>query len=271
MRQFQVDAFTDRPFAGNPAAVCVLRRWLDDGLMQAIAAENNLSETAFCVREQGRWRLRWFTPSCEVPLCGHATLATAHVLFSELGVGEPELHFDTLGGSLSVRREADTLAMDFPAWPAQPITAPPGLDQALGATPESTLLAGEYLLVVVADAATVRRLAPDMTHLAALPQWGIVVTAPGDDGYDFVSRFFAPARGVPEDPVTGSAHCALTPYWATRSGRTRMIGLQCSARGGEVDCELLGERVMLRGRAVTVIASELRLDEAPREARHAGR
>ncbi|MCB1930248.1 MAG: PhzF family phenazine biosynthesis protein [Rhodocyclaceae bacterium] len=259
MRQYQVDAFTDRPFAGNPAAVCILEKWLDDDLMQAIAAENNLSETAFCVRDGARWRLRWFTPSCEVPLCGHATLATAHVLFTEMSIDEPTLEFDTLGGTLAVRREGTMLAMDLPAWPAQAIATPAGLERALGATPDETLEANDYLLAVMADAAVVRRLAPDIDRLKALPHWGIVVTARGDDGYDFVSRFFAPAHGVAEDPVTGSAHCALTPYWAARTGRVRMIGLQCSGRSGEVDCELLGPRVMLRGRAVTVIESELRL------------
>ena len=151
------------------------------------------------------------------------------------------------------------LAMDLPAWPAQAIATPAGLERALGATPDETLEANDYLLAVMADAAVVRRLAPDIDRLKALPHWGIVVTARGDDGYDFVSRFFAPAHGVAEDPVTGSAHCALTPYWAARTGRVRMIGLQCSGRSGEVDCELLGPRVMLRGRAVTVIESELRL------------
>ncbi|MCB1917888.1 MAG: PhzF family phenazine biosynthesis protein [Rhodocyclaceae bacterium] len=259
MRQFQVDAFAERPFAGNPAAVCVLDEWLDDWLMQAIAAENNLSETAFCVREEKRWRLRWFTPSCEVPLCGHATLATAHVLFTELGNDEAMLEFDTLGGRLVVRREAALLAMDFPAWSARAIAPPPELAAALGAAPEETLIANDYLLAVLADAAMVRRLAPDYSLLAALPQWGIVATAPGSGRHDFVSRFFAPAHGIPEDPVTGSAHCALTPYWAARLGRPRMLGLQCSQRSGEVDCELRGERVMLRGRAVTVIESVLRL------------
>lgn len=259
IRQYQVDAFLDRPFAGNPAAVCILEKWLDDDLMQAIAAENNLSETAFCVRDGARWRLRWFTPSCEVPLCGHATLATAHVLFTEMSIDEPTLEFDTLGGTLAVRREGTMLAMDLPAWPAQAIATPAGLERALGATPDETLEANDYLLAVMADAAVVRRLAPDIDRLKALPHWGIVVTARGDDGYDFVSRFFAPAHGVAEDPVTGSAHCALTPYWAARTGRVRMIGLQCSGRSGEVDCELLGPRVMLRGRAVTVIESELRL------------
>ncbi|MCP5234875.1 MAG: PhzF family phenazine biosynthesis protein [Zoogloeaceae bacterium] len=259
IRQYQVDAFTDRPFAGNPAAVCILETWLDDDLMQAIAAENNLSETAFCVHERARWRLRWFTPTCEVPLCGHATLATAHVLFTKMGIDVPALEFDTLGGRLVVRREGGMLAMDLPAWPARAITTPAGLEQALGATPDETLAANDYLLAVLDDAATLRRLAPDIERLATLPHWGIVVTAPGDDAYDFVSRFFAPAHGVAEDPVTGSAHCALTPYWAARTGRTRLLGLQCSTRSGEVDCELLGQRVVLRGRAVTVIEAEWRL------------
>lgn len=258
LTQYQIDAFTDHPFAGNPAAVVPLQAWLDETLMQAIAAENNLSETAFFVPQGEAYGLRWFTPTSEVNLCGHATLATAHALFNELGATSPALHFDTRSGRLTVTRHGDALQMDFPVWPARALANDPGIGAALGATPVEVLETDACLLAVFADQASVATLTPDMAAVAALHPFGLIVTAAGDR-HDFVSRFFAPAVGVPEDPVTGAAHCALTPFWAARLGKTTLKARQISARGGELECELLGERVLLRGQAATVIESTLRL------------
>ena len=258
LSQYQVDAFTDRPFAGNPAAVVPLDAWLDDGLMQAIAAENNLSETAFLVPNGKAWGLRWFTPLSEVDLCGHATLASAHVLFHELGVTREALHFDTRSGRLTVRRDGKALQMDFPRWPVRPLTTDPGIGAALGADPTEVHDTGACLMAVFDDEAAVLALTPDMRAVAALHPFGLIVTAPGRS-QDFVSRFFAPAVGIDEDPVTGSTHCALTPFWAARLGKSTLTARQISARGGELECELRGDRVLLRGRAVTVIESTLRL------------
>jgi len=258
LNQFQVDAFTDRPFAGNPAAVVPLERWLDDALMQAIAAENNLSETAFFAPQGDVYGLRWFTPVSEIDLCGHATLATAHVLFNELGVAADALQFDTRSGRLTVTRQGDLLQMDFPLWSVGPLAKDPGIAEALGATPVDTLATSACLMAVFADEASVATLAPDMRAVAALHPFGLIVTAPGE-AHDFVSRFFAPAVGIDEDPVTGSTHCALAPFWAARLGKSTLKARQISARGGELECELRGERVLLRGRAVTVIESTLRL------------
>lgn len=262
MQIYQVDAFTGRLFAGNPAAVCPLSVWLDDSTMQNIALENNLSETAFLVPAgPGRFQLRWFTPTVEVELCGHATLASAFIVFSEL---HPELHevrFDTrFRGELQVRRteEPALLEMDLPAAPVQPAEAPSALLEGLGVTPESVMAGVDYM-VVVADEQTVRNLAPDLGRLAAIEGRGVIVTAPGTD-CDFVSRFFAPSYGVPEDPVTGSAHCTLTPYWSRRLGRKELHARQLSSRGGELWCSDRGERILLRGRAVTYMEGKLRLD-----------
>ncbi len=255
--QFIVDAFAAQPFSGNPAAVCPLPHWLPDALMQAIAAEHQLSETAFFVREGADYALRWFTPKAEVALCGHATLAAAHVLFSHLGAEDEQLRFHTRSGVLVVQRLADGLAMDFPASTPQPCDAPAALLQGLGIAPVEVLAAEDYL-VVYRNEAELRSLSPDLSPLLQLPLRGVIATAPSEE-FDFVSRFFGPKLGIDEDPVTGSAHCQLAPYWARRLGRPRLRAWQASARGGEVGCELLGERVRLQGKAVTFSAGEIQL------------
>ena len=245
---FQVDAFTGRVFGGNPAAVCPLEAWLDDAKMQAIAAENNLSETAFFVEAGDHYELRWFTPTAEVDLCGHATLATAFVLFEDLEVEGDEVRFETRSGQLTVRRDGDKLAMDFPAKPPQPCAEPEGLAEALGRAPEETFAADDYLAVFASES-DVRTLEPDFARLARLDRRGVIVTAQGSAA-DFVSRFFAPKAGIPEDPVTGSAHCTLVPYGAKRLGASRLTAHQVSARGGELYCEDRGDRVIIAGCAV---------------------
>lgn len=259
IRQYQVDAFTAQLFSGNPAAVCPLPHWPDDSLLQAIASENNLSETAFLVPlPDGSQALRWFTPVAEVDLCGHATLASAHVLFEHLGHAGSVIRFQTRSGELRVRRREGWLDMDFPAQPVQPCPCPPALAQGLGRQPLATLSGADYI-AVFASADEVRALTPDMGLLASLSgQRGVIATAPGDD-CDFVSRFFAPRYGIPEDPVTGSAHCALMPYWAARLGRATLQARQLSARGGELHCQLAGERVLLSGQAVTFMTADLLL------------
>ncbi len=259
LRIYQIDAFTDRPFAGNPAAVCLLQAFPEDDWMQQLAREMNLSETAFVVRRADDFDLRWFTPNNEVDLCGHATLASAHLLW-EIGALAPERAavFHTRSGRLTARRHDGRIEMDFPAEPAEEIAPPVALVQALGAQP---VYAGrnrmDYLLALPAEA-DVRALAPDMSRLAQLDTRGVIVTAAAaTDGYDFVSRFFAPAFGVPEDPVTGSAHCCLGPFWQQRLGRDELVGYQASARGGVVHVRLAGDRVLLGGQAVTVMRGEL--------------
>jgi PhzF family phenazine biosynthesis protein len=256
-----VDAFTQRPFAGNPAAVCVLDAPLDDALLQRIAAELNLSETAFPLREGNGYRLRWFTPTTEVDLCGHATLATAHVLWESGRETAPTLDFTTRSGLLRATRGADgRIALDFPATRPVPVAAAavPGLADALGASPVSVHRANDDLLVELASDAEVRRLAPDASRIAAFPARGVVVTARADEaGADFVSRFFCPAIGISEDPVTGATHCALGPFWAARLGKVSLRGYQASRRGGYVDVELREDRCVLRGHAVRVASGEL--------------
>ena len=264
---YQVDAFTERPFAGNPAAVCPLNNesdaWPGDGLLQAVAAENNLSETAFLVGGDGRYKLRWFTPAAEVDLCGHATLASAFVLWEHLGEDASVLCFETRSGELRVSRDGRDMRMDFPARPPEPCQAPRDLIQGMGGLgdePQAVLAARDYL-VVYGSEAEVLALAPDMTALARLDRMGVIATAPGGDpDTDFVSRFFAPKVGVPEDPVTGSAHCTLIPYWAERLGRDQLRARQVSARGGEVGCRLMGDRVAVSGRAVLVMEGTLHID-----------
>jgi PhzF family phenazine biosynthesis protein len=245
---YQVDAFTGRLFAGNPAAVCPLETWLEAPQMQSIAAENNLSETAFFVRNGESYDLRWFTPACEVDLCGHATLASAFVVFEILDPAAKLVRFQTRSGELRVSRDGDLLTMDFPARPPQPCDPSPALAAALGKPPRELGAARDYLAVYDSED-DVRSLAPDMRAVAALDRFAVIVTAPGRHA-DFVSRFFAPAHGVDEDPVTGSAHCTLIPYWAERLGKTKLHALQVSARGGELWCELKGGRVTISGRAV---------------------
>ena len=258
---YQLDAFSDRPFAGNPAAVCPLESWLDDDVMQSIAAENNLSETAFFVRDGKGYALRWFTPLSEVDLCGHATLASAWVLFNLLGTDHGTLRFETRSGQLVVRqREDGLLVMDFPARPAVPREAPRALIGGLGAEPEETLASERDYLAVFSAEDDVRKLKPDFARLRGLDRLGIIASAPGESA-DFVSRFFAPSVGVPEDPVTGSAHCTLVPYWAARFGRgdDTLQARQISARGGELICRLLGDRVTIAGRAALYLTGEITL------------
>jgi len=256
---YQIDAFTDRVFAGNPAAVCPLPAWLPAETMQAIAAENNLAETAFFVSQSGSdYEIRWFTPTAEIDLCGHATLASAHVLFQHLSFPGPEITFHSQSGPLRVHRQADgRLTLDFPARPPQPLTVPPtGLLDALHATPLE-VLASRDLLVRFGSEAEVLALHPDFAKIAALEYVGVIATAPGSDGIDFVSRFFAPRVGVPEDPVTGSAHATLVPYWAARLGKTTLRARQISARGGELWCELRQDRALMSGYAVTYLRGEI--------------
>jgi PhzF family phenazine biosynthesis protein len=248
---YQVDAFASRVFAGNPAAVMPLEAWLPDATLQAIAAENNLSETAFVVREGDTWRLRWFTPAVEVALCGHATLATALVMLRRLAAWRGSISFETRSGTLTVSEDGDRLALDFPAQPATPVERPAGLDAALGAAPVEVLSAID-LLCVFERAEQVRALAPDSRALARIEARGIIVTAPGED-CDFVSRFFAPRAGIDEDPVTGSAHCKLIPYWSKRLGRNALFARQISKRGGELWCADRGARVTIAGHGVMVL------------------
>jgi len=247
LRLFQVDAFTDRPFGGNPAAVVPLDAWLPEDRMRAIAAENNLSETAFFVpSDAGGFDIRWFTPAVEADLCGHATLATAWVLFNRLNLADPEIAFHSRGGTLRVARDGDRLAMDFPALPPTPGEIG-HVENALGATPEAVLVSQKNM-AVLRSADQVRTLTPDFRAIAALDKGRLIVTAPGDaDGIDFVSRYFAPYAGIDEDPVTGSAHCVLVPHWADRLGKTDLVARQVSARSGTLWCRLNGDRVTIAG------------------------
>ncbi|MGB0670611.1 MAG: PhzF family phenazine biosynthesis protein [Rhodospirillales bacterium] len=271
---WQVDAFADRVFAGNPAAVVVAPDPLDSNLMQAIAAENNLAETAFLVpgAAKGRYGLRWFTPVAEVDLCGHATLASGHVVLSGLDKGLDEgpnegpkegldrAVFDTASGVLTVTREGEGYALDLPAQVMQPVASPGGLAAAIGAT-VLECHAGPKLVAVLESAGAVADLAPDLGYIAALDFDGLIVTAagPGGEGGDFVSRYFAPHVGIDEDPVTGSAHCQLMPFWAGRLGRQSLTALQVSKRGGRLDCRLDGDRVVLAGKVAPYLAGRLRL------------
>ncbi len=291
-RIYQVDAFTSRRFAGNPAAVCLLDGWPEDDLLQAVAAENNLSETAFLVPAAEEYELRWFTPEAEVELCGHATLASAHVLLRIREATRDSVRFRTARGTLEVVQEGEVLTMDFPAVPGEPVEAPPTLAEGLGAEPASVLGADDWLAVFPTPE-QVTALEPDMGALRGLDRRGVIATAPaagggsggassngggdgGDEGGgssgpspeageasfgapDFVSRFFAPKVGVPEDPVTGSAHCTLAPYWSDRLGKDVTVGRQISRRGGEVRCEVRGDRVALSGRAVLYLEGWIRI------------
>jgi predicted PhzF superfamily epimerase YddE/YHI9 len=243
---YQVDAFSSIVFSGNPAAVCPLDKWLPDKTLQAIATENNLSETAYFVSNGEGYQLRWFTPGCEVDLCGHATLASAYVLFRELGADGDVLRFHTKSGELRVKRNGDLLALDFPARPPAPVPHDPILLAALGGPEPQEVLAARDYLVRYETEEQVRALAPNMEQLSQLDRFATIVTAPGKD-CDFVSRFFAPAKGVPEDPVTGSAHCTLIPYWAGKLGKTTLHARQVGRRGGELFCKLAGDRVEIAG------------------------
>ncbi len=255
---YQVDAFASRIFAGNPAAVCPLEAWLPDETMQAIAAENNLSETVFFVAGEDGYDIRWFTPTIEIDLAGHPTLAAAHVILDELEPGRAEVRFRTkLGEILTVVREERRLVMDFPARPPAPRPDLGDVAAALGAEPVEVLAARDALAVFRGED-EVRALVPDMARVAALDVLGVIATAPGTDA-DFVSRFFAPGAGVSEDPVTGSAHCTLIPYWAARLGKRRMFARQVSSRGGEIYCEDRGERVNIGGEAVVFLRGMIEL------------
>jgi PhzF family phenazine biosynthesis protein len=256
----QVDAFTDRPFAGNPAGVCLLERPAEEIWMQAVAAEMNAAETAFLVRRgDGAFDLRWFTPTVEVDLCGHATLGAAHVLWTEAVLKQDERAiFHTRSGRLEAWRDGALIRMDFPAEPVVAGEAPASLRDAIGAPIAFTGRNRMDWLVELADEAAVRRVVPSLPPLAALGVRGVIVTARASSaGCDFVSRFFAPAAGVDEDPVTGSAHCALAPYWAPKLGQSELVGFQASARGGIVHCAVRGDRVILGGCAVTVLKATL--------------
>ena len=259
LRITQVDAFTDTPFAGNPAAVCLLPAPRDEGWMQSVAREMNLSETAFLVRQADGYALRWFTPAVEVALCGHATLASAHVLWEDGHLpSAQQARFHTKSGLLTGDRVGEWIELDFPAKREEPAPSPDGLAEALGAAPKYVGRNQFDYLVEVDGEATVRDLTPNHAALATLPVRGVIVTSrASSSGYDFVSRFFAPGSGVPEDPVTGSAHCALGPFWQSRLGKTDFVAYQASPRGGVVRVRVLGERVKLGGKAITVLRGEL--------------
>jgi len=242
---YQVDAFTGNLFSGNPAAVVPLDNWLSDEQMQAVAAENNLSETAFFVDRGNYFQIRWFTPQAEVDLCGHATLAAAWVIFQHIRKDADEILFGSRSGELKVSRHDNRLALDFPAYRLEPATAGEKLLKGIGAEPLEVLASRDYL-PLLKDEDTVRELKPDFCALEELDRLGIIVTARGNE-VDFVSRFFAPSVGIPEDPVTGSAHCSLTPFWAEKLGKKKLHALQVSPRGGELYCELQGDRVRIAG------------------------
>ncbi|MEZ5306280.1 MAG: PhzF family phenazine biosynthesis protein [Pyrinomonadaceae bacterium] len=252
---YQVDAFASEVFTGNPAAVVPLEEWLPAESMQKIAAENNLAETAFFVREGDGYGLRWFTPTVEIGLCGHATLASAHVISEFLGDSSKALKFQSKGGELIVRRNDKLLELDFPARPSHSTEAYPELVDAIGKQPESCLRSSDCMFVFETED-EVAALSPNFNILEGLDEHAVIVTAPGKE-YDFVSRFFAPAVGVNEDPVTGSAHCTLIPYWSERLGKKEMVAKQISARGGVIRCTFLGERVLMAGTAVLYMKGEI--------------
>lgn len=256
---YQVDAFAEAPFGGNPAAVCFLNGAAPEDWMQRVAAEMNLSETAFLAPHDDGFLLRWFTPTTEVDLCGHATLASAHVLWETDHLSlESTARFHTKSGLLTARRNDDEIVLDFPSTLVEPASAPAGLADALGVDPRHVGRSRFDYLIEVADAATVRGIAPDFAALGRVDARGIIVTSRADEGgVDFVSRFFAPAVGIDEDPVTGSAHCCLAPYWSDKLGRSDLIGHQVSRRGGAVRVRVDGDRVQLGGRAVTILRGEL--------------
>jgi PhzF family phenazine biosynthesis protein len=258
IRLFQLDAFTARRFAGNPAAVMPMAAFAEDAMLQSLAMENNLPETAFLVRQAaGDYRLRWFTPTLEVPLCGHATLASAAVVMERLEPGRTSVTFHSASGPLHVRRDGSGYVMDFPVRQVTAADAPAGLERALGAVVRETTWDGFNYLALLEDAAAVRGLRPDLAAIQALDCAGVIATAEGDGGYDMVSRYFAPAKGIAEDPVTGGAHCALTPFWAARLGKQALRAFQASARGGEIGCRLMGERVELTGECVFYLEGQV--------------
>lgn len=256
---FQLDAFTSRRFAGNPAAVVLLEEFPEASLLQAIAAENNLAETAFVVPAGDAYRLRWFTPTVEVPLCGHATLASAAVVLERLEPARSSVVFHSLSGPLTVERTDEGYVMDFPARRSVRIDPPAGLDAALGASPLEVFANEFNYLARLESAQAVRSLTPDLASVTRLDRPGVIVTAAAESPYDFVSRYFAPAKGIPEDPVTGGAHCMLAPYWADALGKTAFRAFQASPRGGELRCRLLGDRVLLAGECVFYLEGEIEI------------
>jgi len=259
VRIFQVDAFTKKPFAGNPAAVCILPEPRDEVWMQNVAREMNLSETAFLHEQEDGFGLRWFTPAVEVDLCGHATLASAHILWeTSMLAPQDQVRFHTRSGLLTAEQKGEKIELNFPATPDEPASAPVGLVEALGVVPKYIGKSRYDYLVEVESGEVVRNLSPDFGRLRALPVRGIMVTSIAESKrYDFVSRFFAPGAGIDEDPVTGSAHCCLGPYWSKRLGKDEMVAYQASARGGVVWVRVVSDRVYLGGQAVTVLRGEL--------------
>lgn len=255
---FQVDAFTNRLFGGNPAAVVVLENWLPDKVLAAIAAENNLAETAFVIPKPDVIPLRWFTPAVEIDLCGHTTLAAAHVLFRHFIPLANQLTFSTRSGDLIVSRDADLLTMNFPARPGTPIEITEQLVSALGIRPREAFLARDILAIFECES-EVRDMQPDFQRIASLNAFAVIVSAPGET-VDFVSRFFAPGAGIPEDPVTGSSHCTLVPYWAARLGKSALAARQLSARGGDLRCRLSGDRVFISGGTVEYLHGEINVE-----------
>lgn len=254
---YQIDAFADQVFSGNPAAVCPLDEWLPDDLMQQMALENNLSETAFFVFRNDEHELRWFTPKAEVDLCGHATLASAYVIFNDLNYRSEKITFNTKSGKLLVGKRNNSFSLDFPSQPPIPCNIPKNLVAALGAQPEEVFSA-EDLLVVFGSQNHLEKLTPDFNLLKSLPLRGLIVTSPGIE-VDFVSRCFYPKLGVNEDPVTGSAHCTLIPYWAERLGKNKLKAHQISARGGKLQCEIHGDRVLMFGQAIKYLEGTIEI------------
>jgi predicted PhzF superfamily epimerase YddE/YHI9 len=255
---YHVDAFTSRAFRGNPAAVVLLDDWLPDGVLAAIAAENNLAETAFVVARGEVMPLRWFTPTVEVDLCGHATLAAAHVLFRHAMPSARSVSFSTRSGTLLVARENGLLRMDFPSRPGKPVPVTDALVSAVGARPREALMSRD-LLAIFDSEAQIRDFRPDFARIASLDAFALAISAPGD-GVDYVYRFFAPRQGIPEDPATGSVNCTLVPYWADRLGRTTLTATQLSARGGDLRCSLRGDRVLIAGEAVEYLKGEITVE-----------
>ena len=254
---YKVDAFTSQLFGGNPAAVIVMKTFPDDALLRRIAAENNVPETAFLVPDSGNYRLRWFTPTVEVPLCGHATLASAAVIMERLQPGRTTVTFDSASGPLTVKRMGDRYVMNFPVRVPRLIPLPKGLTEALGIEPAETLDDGLNYIAVLHDMAAVRSLTPDIAAIARLDRQGLVVSAQGDQRWDCVSRYFAPAKGIPEVPVTGGAHCGLAPYWSARLGKRELRAFQASPRGGELTCRLVGDRVEPEGACVFYLEGKI--------------
>lgn len=263
---YQVDAFTDRLFSGNPAAICMLQEWLPDALLLSIAQENNLSETAYIVPESDGYRLRWFTPTTEVTLCGHATLAAAHVLYNHLGYDADKVIFHTLSGALTVKRTDEGYMMNFPADTLRQVSAPLAMIVALGITPSKVYLGREDYLAVLENRQQVAGLHPDFAALRRLQGRGVIVTAPCDDcSADFVSRCFYPNAGIDEDPVTGSAHTTMAPYWAERLGKVELFARQISRRGGTLKCRMLHDRVELIGHAITYMTGTAHIASVDQE------